>query len=138
MSLGRGMGPDRSPPPPAEIIDLAALSGPAGRAIPIYDRILNGQTPSPGELDDALTALREAPRPTGRLGRDITLLVESGRNTTAAHINDAFERLRLITAIKPSPPEFAPARVPARRKPKHANDQQPLPGLFEELDRSTP
>lgn len=125
------MGPHQTPSPPAEVIDLAALSGPAGRAIAIYDRILNGEAPSAGELDEALTALREAPRPAGRLGRDIALLVEGGRNATAADINDAFDRLRLITTIRPAATHVSPVPATAHRKPKHTNDQQPLPGLFD-------
>lgn len=122
----------------ADVIDLAAISGPARRLVEIYDQIRSGQPPSTEQLDDALQALRVAPRPPGRLGRDITLLLEGSPNATKQDIDQAFERLRHVAAILPLQPQRPPALALRRRGRRTFAGQQPLPGIFEQLTTGAP
>lgn len=130
----RCMGPHRAhPSPTAAVIDLAAISGPARRLVAIYDQIRSGRPPCAEQLGDALQALRDAPRPPGRLGRDIALLIDGGPNATKDDIDEAFERLRHVTAIRPLAPQRPPTRALRRRGRQALTGQQPLPGIFEQL-----
>lgn len=130
----RCMGPHLAHPShTAAVIDLAAISGPARRLVAIYDQIRSGRPPCAEQLGDALQALRDAPRPPGRLGRDIALLIDGGPNATKDGIDEAFERLRQVAAIRSLEPERPQTRGLRRRGRQALTGQQPLPGIFEQL-----
>lgn len=130
----RRMGPHRAHPShTAAVIDLAAISGPARQLVAIHDQISSGRPPRSKQLGDALQALRDAPRPSGRLGRDIALLIDGGPNATKDDIDEAFERLRHVAAIRSLEPQRPPARVLRRRGRRVLTGQQPLPEIFEQL-----
>ncbi|MGD9749447.1 MAG: hypothetical protein AB7W59_00465 [Acidimicrobiia bacterium] len=127
------MGPDHAHPShTAAVIDLAAISG--RQLVAIYDQIRSGQPPRTQQFGDALSqALRDAPRPPGRLGRVIALLIDGGPNATKADIDDAFERLRHVTTIRPLASQRPPPPVLRRRARRTVTSQQPLPGTFDQL-----
>lgn len=128
------MGPHHAHPShTAAVIDLAAISGPARRLVAIYDQIRSGRPPRTDQLGDALKALRDAPRPPGRLGRDIALLIDGGPNATKDDIDEAFERLRHVAAIRSLEPQRPQTRVLRRRDRQALTGQQSLPGIFEQL-----
>ena len=115
-----------------EVIDLAALTKPAQRVVGIFDRLAQGETPSPGSLDEALEALDQAPRPSGPLGDDIALLVCGGDGHTRGEIVAAVERLRRVTTVKAAPPNSTRSKPRPRRKrqkPKPQTRQLHLPGM---------
>lgn len=110
----------------AEVIDLAALSGPARRVVGFYDDFLAGRRHERSQLDLALHELDALTATPGRLGRDVRLLVNGGRGCDRQNVIDAIERLRKVTAIQAGSRRSTQRR---RRRRLPTPGQLSLPGL---------
>ena len=137
------MDPPAQPTTHSVVIDLAAISTPARRVLDLYDQILAGSPPGEGELDNALDALRNAPRPAGRMGRAIELVTSGGQGATQQAVLDALDLLRQVEGVQPTAPVKTPSRsrtAAARRNRTRTPPpgQDPLPGLFDRLTPGAP
>lgn len=125
----------------AVVIDLAAVSEAARPLIDLYDNRSTGPVDR-CQLDKALTELTSLPPLPGPLGRDIAVLLAGAQGRDPAIVAAAIERLRRVSAVRPSPAPAVPARRwrPRSRQPRRSRPhpaQQSLLGLGGPEDETT-
>lgn len=128
-SLVIDMGPI-STKPPRQVVSLVNVSGIAAEVVALYETATASTDIDADYVRAELDRLRAAPRPRGRIGKDIALVLGEPGNSNPGAITNAIARLR-NDALRwnSTAADRTGRRTPRRRRQV---EQDPLPGILGE------